>query len=376
MKRSIVCIAAVFTFVLPISVFATPKIGEKAPAVKIAQWFATPPASLSGDAKAQWKPPAPPVLPGATGADKHVFIVEFWATWCGPCRKSIPHLAKLHEKHKKDGLIIIGVSNEEPEVIGDFIDKKKADMPYYVGADNDMETSNVWADEVRGIPHAFVVDRGNNVVWAGNPLDEASLDETIEKVLAGKFDVEAAKKAVAGDEEFKKLMAELQPAYMAKDEKKMFELLDKLIAAKPQELQPYMIKRQMLREFKRPDEIPAIEATIEKSFKDSQPKLHDLVSIQLNEPLESRNPGMMLRCAQRANELSEGKDAECLANLAQVECQLSMVDAAIAHQNQAVGLVSKDEADEYKRVLAYYQAVKELSEKKVAESGQTAAKSK
>src|SRR5262249_22089324 len=65
---------------------AAPQIGEKAPPVKVSKWMTSKPS----------------VLPGEKDADKKVFIVEFWATWCGPCMKSIPHLAELHKKYEKD----------------------------------------------------------------------------------------------------------------------------------------------------------------------------------------------------------------------------------------------------------------------------------
>src|SRR5688572_15872637 len=58
-------------------------------------------------------------------------VVEFWATWCPPCRKSIPHLAELYKKHKDAGLVIVGLTDEPKDKVEDFT--KKIEMPYVVG---------------------------------------------------------------------------------------------------------------------------------------------------------------------------------------------------------------------------------------------------
>jgi thiol-disulfide isomerase/thioredoxin len=236
---------------------AAPQIGDKAPAVKIAKWMTH----------------EPPALPGDTDADKHVFLVEFWATWCGPCWASIPHLGELHNKYEKDGLVIIGVTVEEPEVVAKFIgsDKagKKMAMPYFVGIDDEMGTTGVWTKDVRGIPYAFLVDKSGQVVWQGNPLGEVdAMDAAIPKVLAGKYSVEEAKEVAAKEKKFAETLSTLQMAYGSHDEEKTFGVLDNLMHLKPMELQPYLIKRQMLTEFKKEGQIPAWNAKILEQFKD------------------------------------------------------------------------------------------------------------
>jgi thiol-disulfide isomerase/thioredoxin len=333
----------------------TPAIGDKAPAVKASKWLVAP----------------PPALPGEKGGEKHVFLVEFWATWCAPCRRSIPHLAELHRKHGKDGLVIVSISNEEENVVGRFLKKgnqgKPMDMPYFVGCDDDMKTNENWMSDIEGIPHAFLVNREGIVVWTGNPLgDTAQLDRAITQVLAGKYDVATAKTAALSAKKANELTRGLQAAYGRRDEKEVFNLLDQLIAVKPADAQPYLIKRQLLEEFNRASEIQALEQSMEKALQDSAEAMLRLAEVELERDVSERNPGMLLRCARRADALSKGRDPEALATLARAHCELGMIDAAIETQARAVGLAAEADRDRYKKALKYYEDARALARSQAA----------
>lgn len=118
----------------------------------------------------------------ADNKDK-IVVVEFWATWCPPCRKSIPHLAKLHEEYKDKGVMIVSLSNEPAATIEGFM--KKADMPWIIGAESDSGS----AYGVSGIPAAFIVVDGK-IVWNGHPM--GGLDEELKKAVETKASAPAA----------------------------------------------------------------------------------------------------------------------------------------------------------------------------------------
>jgi len=104
-------------------------------------------------------------------------IIEFWATWCGPCVKNIPHLNELHQKYKDQGLVIIGITDESLKTIRHFM--RDNPMHYAVAIDAKDELSKVFG--IKGIPHALLVDPSGTIVWEGHP---SSLKESqIEKVL-------------------------------------------------------------------------------------------------------------------------------------------------------------------------------------------------
>ena len=141
---------------------------------------------------------------------KNLYVVEFWATWCGPCRTSIPHLTELQKKFKDKGVVFVGVSDEPADKVKPFVEKMGDKMDYVVACDEDRKTSEGYmaAYGQGGIPTAFIVGKDGKVMWFGHPMSE--LEETIQAVLDGKYDLAAAAKRDelrASIDEYQKLSA-------------------------------------------------------------------------------------------------------------------------------------------------------------------------
>ena len=158
MARKCVLVALALVVAAP-SVWAL-DVGDRAPALSVKKWVVNRPVT-------------------ARAVRGKVLVVEFWATWCPPCRASIPHLNKLHAKYGDKQVVICGITSEKPAKVQEFI--KSLPMKYHVGIDSG-KTSAVYMKGVRGIPHAFVVDRKGRVAWHGHPM--AGLDAAIEEALA------------------------------------------------------------------------------------------------------------------------------------------------------------------------------------------------
>ena len=97
-----------------------------------------------------------------------VVLIDFWATWCGPCRKAIPELNELQAKFKDD-LVVIGISDESPATVQEFM--KKTEMKYASAID--MQATMKKAINVRGIPHVIIMSSDGIVRWQGFPLDDS-----------------------------------------------------------------------------------------------------------------------------------------------------------------------------------------------------------
>jgi thiol-disulfide isomerase/thioredoxin len=180
------------------------------------------------------------------------YVVEFWATWCGPCRESIPHLTKLQKDNKQ--VTFIGVSiDEETKEVKPFVDEMGDKMDYRVAIDardgdaGRMARSWLEASSRDGIPAAFIVNGDGRIAWIGHPGDiEGPLDD----IVAGKWDLaaEAAeyKRSMAEERAFTKLKNELGLLLKKKDYAGAITLLD--AASKTMELkdEPLLIQLGLL----------------------------------------------------------------------------------------------------------------------------------
>jgi thiol-disulfide isomerase/thioredoxin len=112
-----------------------------------------------------------PVLPGKP------LLIEFWATWCVPCRESIPHLNEYSKTYRDKGLVVIGITKEDEATVKEFL--KDVSIQYFIGRDPSSELAGHLGITV--IPHAIIVNRAGKITWEGHP--ETVQPGDIENVL-------------------------------------------------------------------------------------------------------------------------------------------------------------------------------------------------
>ena len=120
-------------------------------------------------------------------------LIEFWATWCPPCRRSIPLLNKFHKKYGKE-LVVIGISEESEAAVRKL---KTPNVEYFSAIDTQERMKKELG--VFGIPHVIIVEPGGFVIWEGFPLlKDYELTETIiDKILTVGRKLKAAEAAKA-----------------------------------------------------------------------------------------------------------------------------------------------------------------------------------
>ncbi|MNQ49520.1 Thiol-disulfide oxidoreductase ResA [compost metagenome] len=91
-------------------------------------------------------------------------LIDFWATWCGPCKTAIPKLNRFNTEFATD-LIIIGISDETKEELNNLTDPK---IEYYSAIDTERTMYNTL--EIQGIPHCILIDPDGIVRWEGYPI--------------------------------------------------------------------------------------------------------------------------------------------------------------------------------------------------------------
>jgi thiol-disulfide isomerase/thioredoxin len=107
-----------------------------------------------------------------------VVVLDFWGTWCGPCRAAMPHLKELYAKHREDGLVVIGIhSTKQSDEMAEYV--KEESLPWPVAVD--VEKRTVEAFHVDSYPDYYVIDRAGNLRFAD--LSNSELDRAVEMLL-------------------------------------------------------------------------------------------------------------------------------------------------------------------------------------------------
>ncbi|XXF81649.1 TlpA disulfide reductase family protein [Myxococcaceae bacterium GXIMD 01537] len=114
-----------------------------------------------------------------------VVMLDFWATWCPPCREEMPSLVKLAKEYESQGLVFVAANRDDPDSapaeVGTFIKRHQPDLaPYVVYAPDEMAV----AFQVSALPTLYFLDREGKVVDAQRGmLDEDALRRRIERAL-------------------------------------------------------------------------------------------------------------------------------------------------------------------------------------------------
>ena len=144
---------------------------ESAPPLEIGQWVTGEPVDLSQEGK--------------------TYVVELWATWCGPCRESLPHLAALQREHP-ESLAVVALSDERLGKVQSFVARNAFMSDVATAVDPGGKTTRALSEQfgVRGIPHAFVLNHEQQVLWHGHPNGMPSV---LAQVRAGHWTPDSAK---------------------------------------------------------------------------------------------------------------------------------------------------------------------------------------
>jgi uncharacterized protein (TIGR03435 family) len=141
-----------------------PDVGDLAPTLKVRKWLQAPAQAATG-----W--PAGKVV-----------ILEFWATWCGPCVGAIPHLNELAGQFKDKQVQFIAVTDEKENVIQPFL--KKTPVKAWIGLTTDATFGDTNPYRVYAIPHTVIIDANGRIAAVMEP--RALNSNLIELCLAGK----------------------------------------------------------------------------------------------------------------------------------------------------------------------------------------------
>jgi thiol-disulfide isomerase/thioredoxin len=342
-------LAGAVLLAVPVAALADPEIqfltvGDKAPAIEVAHW-------LRGKEIPQWEP-------------GKVYVLEFWATWCGPCRMSMPHLTELQKEFKDYDVAIIGLSDEKLSTVVEFLlkDDWREKTQYTIATDPDRSSYNAYMPPSGngGIPTAFIIGKDGEIEWIGHPME---LDEPLEAVVKGNWDRAAFKaewdpRMETARQRMKNEVA-ISRAKQAGDWAAVVRIQDETIKANPDSPNPKFSKfATILRDMNDPAAAYAYGREAVKAHWDDGMFLNRVAWFVVDDAgVKTRDLPFALEVAQRACEATRHEDASVLDTLARVYFEQGDLANAIAWQEKAVALSpSGPMADEIKATLEKYRA--------------------
>ncbi len=291
-------------------------IGKAPPAIAVAKWVKGEP--LTGFEKGK------------------VYVVDFWATWCGPCKAAIPHLTKLAQEHKGK-VEVIGVSISEKqkdatdsayiELVEKFVAKMDDRMDYRVAVDTvDKKMHSTWFKPTGtgGIPTAYIIDQKGLVAWIGIG-DAKTIDRIVGEVLAGTFDIKKEQEVQRAAEAEAKKRSEAdiaankgksdglyakypgyQEAMKRGDQAAALESLNAAFKADPaSEVAAYQWKFMILMQRNKPEEVNAYSRELLKRFPENGDIIGFVSACIVTTDEEPRfDKTLALQAAKKAAELS------------------------------------------------------------------------
>jgi thiol-disulfide isomerase/thioredoxin len=324
----------------------TLKIGDPAPPLKIEKWLKGGPVEKLEKGK--------------------VYVLEFWATWCGPCIASMPHLSALQKQYEGKA-VVIGVDVAEDKEYTDetrskvekFVKDQGDRMAYtvaYDGKSKAMDTAYMDAAGQNGIPTVFVIDQTGTIAWIGHPM---WLDLPLEEVVAAKWDLKtgpaqitkAQERLVAVGEKMRTDPKEAMAAWES------FER-DYPIAARTMtdtKFLVYLVGGDYEKAYKIAGEL------VDRAIADKDAYQLNAVAWAIVDPegdVKKKDLDLALRAATKADELTKHENSAILDTLARVYFLKGDVDKAIDLETKAVAQAPEAEKTELRSTLDEYKAAR------------------
>jgi thiol-disulfide isomerase/thioredoxin len=297
-----------------------------------------------------------------------VYVVDFWASWCGPCVASIPALDALHRRHGGQGLVVIGQNVWEKDRDAPLRTLKRlaARMTFPVAMDDfsrheDGRMATTWLEAAGqdGIPTTFVIDRQGRVAWIGHPL--RGLDEVVASVLAGTFQAAQAaalEKRFREDEERQNAAAEKVSEAMQEgrwnDALAALEDWSQGASTDEERLGLLALRVQILAGAGKEQEIHRFVRESADRHPDNVEVLNDLAwSLVATPGIQKPDLDLAEKLATRSNTLAKEKEPHVLDTLARI-LFLQGQRRAIALQEKAVELAGEHEREMLEETLDSY----------------------
>jgi thiol-disulfide isomerase/thioredoxin len=292
-----------------------------------------------------------------------VYVVEFWATWCGPCRATIPHLTELQRQRPNVTFIGVSILESDQSAVEPFVKEMGDRMSYRVALDlipkeqgrGDGAMADSWmkAAGQDGIPSAFIINKDGKIAWIGHPME---MNKPLEKILAGDWDLKTAAEdfrrqqppTKEEQDELARLAKDYKSAKQEDDPAKMISAIDALLGRKPdlaEKLGP--VKIQLLMRLNRPEGALAFARVLERGPLGEEAGGLNTIAWGIVDPeSETRPRGELLQfaltIARKADEKTEHRNAEVADTLGVAYFESGDAKRAVDAQRRAIELLEQN----------------------------------
>ncbi|MDB5324854.1 MAG: stoA [Phycisphaerales bacterium] len=315
---------------------ATLKVGDPAPLLTVGKW-------VKGE-------PVTKIEPGK------IYVLDFWATWCVPCRAAMPHMTELAKKYPDMIVIAQNVWEDDVDMVKPFVDEMGDKLGYRVVLDDLSKPgrgamADGWLDAAGKtvIPTVIVVGKDSKIAWVGHPME---LDPVLEQIAADKFDPKAAATTQAREET---LNQQIAAAVKAKDVDAVLAGTKELAALRPSDADSIgVFEFNVLSRNGRPDAARVRADGVARTSKNPQ-ALNTLAWALATQPTPQPADLKIARVAiDRANEIAGNKESDYLDTSARIYALEKDWPKAVAVVEQALRIAESNAKASLQKSLDAY----------------------
>lgn len=367
-------------------------IGSDAPAIDVEHWV------QNGNGKFK------PVTKFEKGK---VYVIEFWATWCGPCIASMPHIVQIQSQYADKGVQVVSISDEDLQTVEKFLERtvpgttkegdgkkgkddkddkegkesqpqtyKDLTSAYCLTADPDRSVHKAYMDAAgqNGIPTAFIVGKDQKIEWVGHPM---SMDGPLAEIVQGTWDRSKFAEEFKEKQEQDLLIKNISVAMRNGDTKKALAAIDEALGkAKSDEmkmnLRLYRLQIQ-LNDKDSQDQLPSVLSEAYKTFAED-PEVINLVASNILQRMERgllTNKELLASTRAAIEKAAAGAQGErravMLNTAAHAQFLAGEVDTAIKTQKSALELATPRMKAQLEQYLQTLEAEKESAKESKAD---------
>jgi len=296
-----------------------------------------------------------------------VYVLDFWATWCGPCIASMPEMNQIARRFKEDGVEIIGVAilpQSGATPVDEWMEQNPNRMAYNVADDIDRKAAETifFPTGSQSIPRVMIIDRAGDLAWVGHPQEdfESSLELVVEGHLTGEKAARLAGKAqpMLAEAEALAAQGEWDPALRMIDQIIALDdyLYDNFAVIKYAVLHMQLSRHEEAREYGR--EVVSVSGALW----DNPEQLARLAEIIVDpsKPVLNRDLELAKMAADRAVELTDGAP-RARAALAATYFAMFEFDEAVEEQRKVVEGTAPDDPrrSNHEKTLEMYESARQ-----------------